>query len=64
MSAAIATNAGAAFADLSQRLEAAALALALARARSDQLARAGDPARWRRADLLWPGFAAAPMNKD
>jgi hypothetical protein len=64
MNDAITTNAGEAFAELSRRLEAAVEALALARARSVQLALAGDPTRWRRADLLWPGFASAASNKE
>ena len=44
------------FAGLAARLARKALALAEARAENIALARRGDPARWRRAGLLWPLF--------
>lgn len=39
------------------RLAARAAQLAVAGAEATLLARRGDPARWRRARLLWPLFA-------
>lgn len=44
------------FEQLAARLAARARALAEARARRLALARRGDPARWRRAGLIWPLF--------
>jgi hypothetical protein len=45
------------FADLLKRLAARAGTLAKAKAERDALARRGDPARWRKAALVWPLFA-------
>jgi hypothetical protein len=42
---------------LAARLAAKALALAKARATRRALAQRDDPARWRRAGLIWPLFA-------
>ena len=44
------------FAALAARLAAKAKALAHARLEEAALARRGDPARWRKAGLLWPLF--------
>ena len=44
------------FPGLAARLARQARLLAEARAESIALARRGDPARWRRAALLWPLF--------
>ena len=51
-----ALSANARFTDLAARLTARAQALAQARATQASLARKADPARWRRAALLWPLF--------
>lgn len=45
------------FDSLVARLTAKALALTKVRAERRALARSGDAARWRRADLVWPLFA-------
>ena len=44
------------FASLAVRLAAKARALAEAHAERNALARRSDPARWRKAGLLWPLF--------
>lgn len=44
------------FAALAARLTAKAAALAAARSETAALTRRGDPARWRKARLLWPLF--------
>jgi len=43
-------------AGLAARLAARAAQIAVATAEAKWLARRGDPARWRRAGLLWPLF--------
>ena len=53
----IESNAASAFDALASTLEAQAAALAVAHAQTRQLSDRNDPARWRRPDLLWPGFA-------
>ncbi|MDE2595759.1 MAG: hypothetical protein KGL44_02655 [Sphingomonadales bacterium] len=52
----IAADAAASFDRLARRLIDRARALAEARAAETLLARRGDPARWRKARLLWPQF--------
>ena len=49
--------------DLAVQLARIAEAIATAHAQDAALARAGDPTRWRRADLIWPQFAASPTKK-
>jgi hypothetical protein len=46
---------------LADRLAAKARTLAEAQAENAVLARRSDPVRWRRAALLWPLFAKAPL---
>jgi hypothetical protein len=53
----IESDADSAFRALAQRLEQQAATFAIARRQTSQLVRADDPARWRRADLLWPTFS-------
>ena len=49
--------------ELAAQLTRIAEALAAAHVQDAALARSGDAARWRRADLLWPQFAASPNRK-
>jgi hypothetical protein len=52
----IESNAASAFDVLLGQIEQQAVTLAEARRQAAELARDGDPARWRRAELLWPTF--------
>jgi hypothetical protein len=52
----IESNAASAFEALLAQIEQQAVTLAEARRDAAGLARSGDPARWRRAELLWPTF--------
>jgi hypothetical protein len=53
----IENNAASAFDVLLARIEQQAVTLAEARGETAELARSGDPTRWRKAELLWPTFA-------
>ena len=44
--------------ELALQLARMAEALAIAHAQDAESARGADPMRWRRADLVWPQFAA------
>ena len=52
----MAAESRASFAALAARLTAKAAALAITRTESAARKRRGDPARWRKARLLWPLF--------
>ena len=50
------------FDGLIEQIAARIEAQAAADARSREMAARGDPARWRSAELVWPGFAAPPTH--
>ena len=51
------------FDELTTQLADMAQALAVAGAQNAQLARSGDPIRWRVASLVWPIFTSSLMKK-